>query len=390
MPHSLSLDHILANFSPFCLSTFFFFMPISHLHLSLPNELSALLFCNWKTVKTMLVTFGSIHSRPTYGNHVAVRNFKCATVTRTNVQFRVQRQGVSRYGRCVALSVNITVMGQLPSGNSSLLSTLVERGRRLSTSAPVQWDANVHGCLGRPTEGVWTCVQSVALSFKLWARFKVAKLWIMAMCNTTGICRFRQSVAVWQRWPTSQLLLYTNFTSVLCVLHDPPLYSSITLLLPGGCTVMLNRIGTKVPAVPVTFPDLQMNSASALETTRSWPYGSSLFRFYRSNFHVIRRHKDLAVESASLKVCCDSRVPPSINPLQSRVVTAVLAQCFLNPLARGPLLASKNNHGSLHPRSRPCSVSEWEVSKSKVYRIWKLFHVATYRQHVTMHCLNVP
>jgi len=28
----------------------------------------------------MLATFGSIHSRPTYGNHVAVRKFKCATV----------------------------------------------------------------------------------------------------------------------------------------------------------------------------------------------------------------------------------------------------------------------------------------------------------------------
>jgi hypothetical protein len=122
------------------------------------------------------------------------------------------------------------------------------------------------------------------------------------MCNTIGLCRFNQSVAVLQGWPTSQLLLYTNFTSVLCVLHDPPHFSSSMLLLPGGCTVTLNRIRTEVSAVPVTFLDLQVNSASALETTRSRPYGFSLFRFYRSNFHVIRRHKDLAVESASLSV----------------------------------------------------------------------------------------
>jgi len=65
---------------------------------------------------------------------------------------------------------------------------------------------------------------------------------------------------------------------------------------------MFNRIGTEVQAVPVTFLDLQVNSESVLETTRSWPYGSSLFRLYRSNFHVIRRHKDLAVKSASFSV----------------------------------------------------------------------------------------
>ena len=129
------------------------------------------------------------------------------------------------------------------------------------------------------------------------------------MCNTIGISLFHQSVAVLQGWPTSQLLLYTNFASVLCVLHDPSLYSSSTLLLAGGCTVMLNRIGTEVPAVPVTFLDLQVNSASVLETTRSWSYRSSLIHFYRSNFHVIRRHKVLAVESASLSVLWLARSP---------------------------------------------------------------------------------
>jgi len=122
------------------------------------------------------------------------------------------------------------------------------------------------------------------------------------MCNAIGICRFHQSVVVLQGWSSSQLLLCIRILRLLCVLHDPPLFSSSTLLLPGGCTVILNRIGTEVPAVPVTFLDLQVNSASGLETTRSWPYGFSLFRFYRSNFHVIRRHKDLAVEPASLSV----------------------------------------------------------------------------------------
>jgi len=85
----------------------------------------------------MLATFGSIHSRPTYGNHVAVRNFKCATVHVQTYSSEYRDRG-SRYGRCVTLSVNITVMGQLPSGNTNLLSTLVERGRRLSISVPVQ------------------------------------------------------------------------------------------------------------------------------------------------------------------------------------------------------------------------------------------------------------
>jgi len=134
------------------------------------------------------------------------------------------------------------------------------------------------------------------------------------MCNAIGICRFHQSVVVLQGWSTLQLFtLYTNFTSVLCVLHDPPLFSSSTFLLPGGCTVMLNRIGTEVPAVPVPFLDLQVNSASALETTRSWPYGFSLLRFYGSNFHVIRRQKDLAVESASLSVLWLARSPHHLS-----------------------------------------------------------------------------
>ena len=40
-----------------------------------------------------------------------------------------------------------------------------------------------------------------------------------------------------------------------------------------------------------------------------------------------------------------------------------LTLCFPNFFSRGPLLASKNNHGSSHSRSRKYRVSRWQVSK---------------------------
>jgi hypothetical protein len=44
------------------------------------------------------------------------------------------------------------------------------------------------------------------------------------------------------------------------------------------------------------------------------------------------------------------------DPVQPRV--DMLNQCFPNVSDRGPLLASKNNHGSSHSCSRQCRVSE--------------------------------
>lgn len=79
------------------------------------------------------------------------------------------------------------------------------------------------------------------------------------MCNTIVICRFHQRVAVLQGWPISQLLLYTNFTSVLCVLHDPPLffqYASFTRRLYRNVELNWDR-GTGCPGdVPRSLGEL--------------------------------------------------------------------------------------------------------------------------------------
>ena len=78
---------------------------------------------------------------------------------------------------------------------------------------------------------------------------------VMAMCNTIGICRLHQTVANWDRWPCykgGQLdrFYYIRISRLFyacCMLRLSP----STLLVPGDCTVMSNRMGTKVPAVPL-------------------------------------------------------------------------------------------------------------------------------------------
>ena len=52
-------------------------------------------------------------------------------------------------------------------------------------------------------------------------------------------------------------------------------------------------------------------------------------------------------------------------PLYSLGTSHNLEQSFPNFFPSGPLLASKNNHGSSHPCSRKYGVSRWYVSKTK-------------------------
>ena len=98
------LDHIVDIFSLFCISKFSF-MLISHLNLNLPNQLLHWYFVTEKQWGlSMLATFGSIQSRPTCGNHVAVWNFNCAAVTCADIQLSVQRE---------VRAASSTEMGQL-------------------------------------------------------------------------------------------------------------------------------------------------------------------------------------------------------------------------------------------------------------------------------------
>jgi len=52
---------------------------------------------------------------------------------------------------------------------------------------------------------------------------------------------------------------------------------------------------------------------------------------------------------------------------ESKCGSESLEQCFANVSAPGPLLVSKNNHGSSHPCSGKNRLSELFVSKIKNY-----------------------
>jgi len=63
------------------------------------------------------------------------------------------------------------------------------------------------------------------------------------------------------------------------------------------------------------------------------------------------------------------------NCVRASQIYIALNQCFPYICALGTLLASKNNHGSSHSRSRKYRVSGWWVSKIKNFLSWNWFYI---------------
>lgn len=103
---------------------------------------------------------------------------------------------------------------------------------------------------------------------------------------------------------------------------------------------------------------------------RHWRFGDSCFHLYGVALSLQQVSPTLYVFDEQ----CGSIQQPVLN-LHVRQLNTVfqlliqpnfaVEQCLPNCFARGPLLASKNNHGFSHLRSRKYRVSGWSASKIK-------------------------